>query len=315
LVGYGIGGAIDGLRVEITATKGPGAPFDPTVPYVSSGTIKPAPVNTSVVLDNFDDGIVKSQWIPWGPGGSTTQLIETNGQFTVHGTWTRPATLDDTEHSGAYWNQNWSVVDGQTLEWRADVISMNQDASRLYFGVGTSYQRLYGFKLLSDSVSLDRWTVSGTATLFRDSVTLQRTNVVLSFALTRRQSKAVVTIRVLDKGAQDALLYQKSFLDNTPYLSGDCAFLAVVPKPGLSSSVITATFDNFEQGTYEVPQVAIERAVRFTWPDTGMSYLFEAAPTVQGPWLLFQDSVPPGMQQMTAPANGSMKFFRLREAP
>jgi hypothetical protein len=46
-----------------------------------------------------------------------------------------------------------------------------------------------------------------------------------------------------------------------------------------------------------------------------MSYLFEAAPTVLGPWLPFQDSVLPGMQQMTAPANDIMKFFRLRQAP
>jgi hypothetical protein len=76
-----------------------------------------------------------------------------------------------------------------------------------------------------------------------------------------------------------------------------------------------ATFDNLEFRTYEVPQIALERAVRLTWPDTGTSYLIEAAPTVQGPWLPFQDSVLPGMQQMTAPANDIMKFFRPRQAP
>jgi hypothetical protein len=138
---------------------------------------------------------------------------------------------------------------------------------------------------------------------------------VLSLAQTRRQSKAVVTIRLLDKGAQDAVLYQTNFLDNTPYLSGDAVALAVVPKPGLPSSVITATFDNFEHGTYEVPQVAIERAARVTWPDTGMNFAVEAAPTVQGPWLPVNDQLPPGMQQMTAPANGSMMFWRLIQAP
>jgi hypothetical protein len=138
---------------------------------------------------------------------------------------------------------------------------------------------------------------------------------VLSLAQTRRQSKAVVTIRLLDKGAQDAVLYQTNFLDNAPYLSGNNVALAVVPKPGLPSSVITATFDNFEQGTYEVPQVAIERAVRITWPDTGMNFAVEAAPTVQGPWLPVNDQLPPGVQQMTAPANEVMKVVRLRQAP
>jgi len=314
MVGYGIGGAIDGLRVEITATKGPGASFDPTVPYVSSGTIKPAPVKTSVVLDNFEGPTVKTNWSSWSNYGSTPQLIQANGQLTVRGVWARPATLDTADHTGAYWNQNWSVLDGQTLEWRVDVISMNQDASVVGLAVGSSSERFYVLKLLSDSVSLERWS-AGTATLFRDSVTLQRTNVVLSFALTRRQSKAVVTIRVLDKGAQDALLYQKSVLDNTPYLSGDLVALAVAPKPQLASSVITATFDNFEQRTYEVPQVAIERAVRITWPDTGMNFAVEAASTVQGTYLPVNDQLPPGMKQMTFPANGSSMFYQLIQAP
>ena len=83
VTGYGVGGGIEGLRVEETITKGPGVPFDPPVPYQGTGTIKDPPENTRVVLDDFEDGRVTSKWVPWSTG--TVQLIEENGQFTVQG--------------------------------------------------------------------------------------------------------------------------------------------------------------------------------------------------------------------------------------
>jgi hypothetical protein len=46
-----------------------------------------------------------------------------------------------------------------------------------------------------------------------------------------------------------------------------------------------------------------------------MNCAVEAAPTPQGPWLPFQDQVLPGLEQKTVPANDTMKFFRLRQAP
>ena len=39
LTGYGIGGAIEGLRVEQTVTRGPGTVLDPAIPYTGSGII------------------------------------------------------------------------------------------------------------------------------------------------------------------------------------------------------------------------------------------------------------------------------------
>jgi hypothetical protein len=54
LADYGSGGAIDGLRLEETLTRGPGV----TAPTQHAGTIKPAPVTTTQVVDNFDDGKV-----------------------------------------------------------------------------------------------------------------------------------------------------------------------------------------------------------------------------------------------------------------
>jgi len=47
IAGYGVGGAIDGLQIEETMTRAAASgPIDPKVPYLYTGTIKPAPLNS-----------------------------------------------------------------------------------------------------------------------------------------------------------------------------------------------------------------------------------------------------------------------------
>ena len=302
------------MRVDLTATKGPGASFDPSVPYVSSGTIKPAPVNSSVVLADFNDGILKPQWVPWSSG--TIYPTEANGQLKVRGVWNRPVNNVVLDHAGMYWVENWSVPEGQTVEWRAEVLGMNQDAGYVGLGAGTSQTRFYQLQLASDSVSLYRWTATGgNVLLFSDPAIVRQTNIVLCFALTRHQSQAVVTIRVEDRTAPGTVLYEKNYLDVSPFLSGNNAVLGVAPNWELQASDASASFDNFGRRAYEVPPVGIERTVRLSWPSTGMNFAVEAAPTVQGPWLPVQDPVLPGLEQKAVPANDLMMFFRLQQAP
>ena len=64
-----------------------------------------------------------------------------------------------------------------------------------------------------------------------------------------------------------------------------------------------------------MPQISVEPTVRLSWPGTGMNFGVEAAPTVNGPWLPVQDSVPPCFEQMTLPQSAPMQFFRLVRAP
>ncbi len=60
----------------------------------------------------------------------------------------------------------------------------------------------------------------------------------------------------------------------------------------------------------------IARAAQLAWPaPTGVNYIIEGAPTVQGPWLPVQDLAVPGLNQMTVPMNGPAQFFRLAPAP
>jgi hypothetical protein len=190
LTGYGIGGTIDGLLLEETMTKGPGVPFDPSVTYKSTATIKVPPINTSIVLDDFEDGRVKSQWLAWSTG--TAQLVETNGQLTVRGAWNKPAN-QYIDFAAGFWQESWTVDDGHTIEWRADVVDMNADASAVLVGLETSKGYSYKFTLASDRISLDRWTeAGGVVPLFSDSAAVRRTNVVLSFAQAPNSGKPTI---------------------------------------------------------------------------------------------------------------------------
>ncbi len=76
-----------------------------------------------------------------------------------------------------------------------------------------------------------------------------------------------------------------------------------------------AVFDNVELGTYDLPRISIQPAVRLSWPATAMNFAVESAPAADGPWLPAQDPLPPGFQQMNLPQNYLMQFFRLRQAP
>lgn len=139
IVGYGVGGSIDGQRLETTLTRGPATnSIDFGVPYLYAGTIKPAPVNTTRVVDNFDDNVLTG-WYWQGPG-TTYPLIESNQQFTVRGQW--PG-IQTHMHADTYaWGvlvTNWSVANYQTLEWRVDLVGMSEDATNAASIVASSY--------------------------------------------------------------------------------------------------------------------------------------------------------------------------------
>ena len=309
LTGYGVGGAIDGLRLEQTMTKAPGVPFDPAIPYLGTGRIKPAPVTTVKVIDNFDDASPPG-WAQYAGLDGTIDLIQANGQLTIRGNWPGIPTLRNW-HTTAWTGPDlaWAVNQGQSLEARVDLVSLNGAApvatlalddywmvkGRDYVGVGKQHN---GFTMLSV-----------------DRLATQNTNEVLVLALTPAGPNVILTARVLDKSNGGAVLYERSIVDTpasdpslnsaqiaaitgmtfpnpvpdpsgAPWTSGDSPWIGVFQYTDGTLPAAEATFDNFELRTYEVPQVGIERAVQLTWPaPTGMNYAVESGPTVQGPWL------------------------------
>lgn len=91
--------------------------------------------------------------------------------------------------------------------------------------------------------------------------------------------------------------------------------LVVEPKPELRVSDASAAFDNFTRRTYDVPAIHVERVLRLYWPDTGLIFIPEWAPSLEGPWLPVQGSEFPGMRYLDVPTSGTQGFYKLRLAP
>ncbi len=329
MAGYGIGGTIEGLR--FTAAEGRAAPGSSTDPYVGSGTIKPAPVNTRSVVDDFSDGV---HWPIGGGGLGTYSLIETNGVFTIAGDWRGHPTgslWETTAWAGMY--TNWSVPEGQTLEVRVDLVNMNETATGVMLALYHANGQGYVFFKEGDALGL--WKHNGSFAVFsrEEQVPTPNTNVVLAFSLTSSGQNVLLTGKVLDKqtgavlrqvqcvdtpAADPTLSFPPDFgadIAGAPWKNGESVCLFVYQQTDGTKPPATATFGALQFLTYEIPLIGIEPAVRLTWPSTPMNFGVEAAPTVNGPWSRVQDSVPPGFQQMTVRQNGPMQFFRAVQTP
>jgi hypothetical protein len=309
--------------------------------YLGTATIKPAPVNTSEVIDNFDDNKIKG-WIFMSSNGQGN-LAETNQQLTVSGYWPGIRTVSFWSTWAKGWiPKNWIGRDGETLEWRVDLVGMNEHVSEVRFLIG-HWPTLRGYTLVKgrDYVAIGKQESSSIVGLFLEKAPIKNTNIVLVLAMTRADTNMILHARILDKDNANATIYERTVVD-TPQIdptvssaqfeavtgqrsllnndvkrevltSGDAVNLEFGQYSDGNSPAAEVTFDNVELRTYEVPMVGIERAIRLTWPASAtVDFAVEYAPTVNGPWLPLNEQSSPGFKQMTVPANGDMQFFRLR---
>ncbi len=207
---------------------------------------------------------------------------------------------------------------------------------------GNNVTHGYTLRFARQYVGISKWLPSF-ASLRIDPVTLPDSNVVLALALTRVRTNLLITARVLEKGGQGAVLFERSLWDTPgvePTLSSNQVYAAtglcypwrmdVAGLPWFSFDYVDleiyqqndgtlpealAVFDNLELRTYDLPTISIQPAVRLSWPATGMNFAVQGAPTPQGPWLPVQDSISPGFEQINLPQNYLMQFFRLRQTP
>ena len=235
-----------------------------------------AAVTARTVLDNFDDNRLTG-WATYGSG----LLIESNQQFTARGYWPGQRTLStyDTFCVGALSTYR-AVGQGQTVEWRVDLVQMDENATNaVKFLVGTTSGG-YGLFKWRDFILLDKYE-GGLARLYTfDRASIPNTNVVVAFALTRAGPNVILTGRVLDKQDPAVVLYERSFVDtpgsdptlttaDVEQLSGmhldfrpdpsAAPYSYVLSAIGLfqytdgSQPAATVTYDNFEVWTYRVP--------------------------------------------------------------
>jgi hypothetical protein len=193
------------LRLDETLTRVAGPNLDPAIPYQYTGTIKPAPLDTTVVIDNFDDGTPPS-WIR-GAGSGTINLIQTNGQLTIRGNW--PGIHTDTT-AWASPERAWAVNQGRSLEARVDLVSLKGDAASAMLAIYHDWGVGYWMSKGTNYICVGKQN-SGQTFLSADKLTTMNTNEVLVLALTTAGQNVILTARVLDKSNGGAVLYEGSF--------------------------------------------------------------------------------------------------------
>ncbi|HRY50571.1 MAG TPA: choice-of-anchor Q domain-containing protein [Candidatus Paceibacterota bacterium] len=169
-----------------------------------------AAATSRTVLDSFDDNR-QTGWVTYGTGA----LIESNQQFTVRGYWPSQHTSAtyDTFCFGGLPTSYRTVGQGQTLEWRVDLIHLDDNATNsVKFILGTE-SGVYGFFKWPDFIALDKYPISQVSLFSFDKASIRNTNVILAFALTRVGLNVILTARVLDKDNPNLVLYERSVVD------------------------------------------------------------------------------------------------------
>ncbi|MBE7503320.1 MAG: hypothetical protein HS113_24140 [Verrucomicrobiales bacterium] len=339
IIGRGTGGAVDGLELIETATRGPGPLEDLAIPINYTGILGPAGALNVRVLDDCDDGNTAAWQFVINKGAG--QLIPANGQLTVRGDWrgVRTGWPGDTGAWGVLPN-TWKLQDGQTIELRVDVVSLSQTArdAQLWFG---DVSRGYALHLGKDYLVFQKFESGrGAALQGGNFVAVKHTRVVLAFALTAAGDNLILTGRVFDKDNPTAMLYETSSVDTPgadpvisnaeikeklgmdvsfdpdwsgrPWTSGVRVNVGVWQYTDGTLDPAEATFDNLELRTYDVPLLAIGKAVRLQWPASAFPFTVEGASTIQGPWLPVLEPVfeSGGVKQVTVPTSDAMRVFR-----
>jgi hypothetical protein len=346
--GYGIGGAIDSQSMELTLTRGPASgPVDFAVPYLYAGTIKPPPLSTNFASEDFSSNVAMTISKPYG----NVSCAIANGQLVTSADWAgAPHDYRNlcffTWPTSALVTTPLTLGDEQTLQCQIDVVGVSDNSTNTTAVMIGTYNEFYVFHLGKRVAFLLKY-VSGQAnyTMFWCDNTLQsaHSNIVQSLSLTRDQANIILTTRVLDKANQNALLFERGFVD-TPAVDPSLTTAQLTALIGENDLTLGpdfgapirsfiggsfgatqlsnnqpgmgAIFDNYVVRLSDVPPLWIAQAVQLSYPaPAGVNYSLEAAPAVQGPWLKVQDLAVPGLNQRTVPASGSAQFFRLIQGP
>jgi hypothetical protein len=263
--------------------------------------VRPGLVTTNVVIDNFDDNRLTG-WTSDGHKGQV-KLTETNQQFKVRGYWPGVHTVDlsDTAALGSL-SRNWSVLNGQTVELRVDLVGMDEHTTGggmdLWNGTsGAGYALIKGhdfIHLCKPSLSVPG--IHGQ--FFHERVLIKNTNVVLALAVTRVNPNVILTARVLDKENNNAVLYERSVVD-TPSVDRTLTQAEMEAASGMhmdagtdvgppitSGSDVLLTVFQYTDGTKPAAEVTYDNLERWTsifpvWrPEIAIQLLPTSSPKV-----------------------------------
>lgn len=297
------------------------------------------------VISDFNEssGTWDGEAIPAGNVDFTVSdgQLQLSGQITVP---TDPSSPGNTL-ADVWWDVDLSLEDGQSVEFRADLISANQDD--VFALIGTDAPNpLDGYIFLKDQDELILLKFGTTETngvgpfgvsfLLWEEQEIKNENVVLSLAYTRLGDTLLITAKVLDKDASESVLFEATVKDTPaldptlpsprglvgsqdvngglPWTTPIHAYVGFWHYTDGNQGEARVVFDNF---TYELrPSFSIERAVRLTVPASIEGIIVEWAPMFDGPWEPLSEEVisRDGSSHLflVAPESDQMKYFRVR---
>jgi hypothetical protein len=243
-----------------------------------------------------------------------------------------------------------ALPDQQTLEFRADLVSANQNdafaAIALNWAVpGPAFGSGYMFFKDEDEIALLKFYNQATsfAWFFYTNQPIANQNVTLVLSFTRRGSNLDITTRVLDKQNANPILFDHTVTDTPqadPVLPNGAVrgFIGTSDPPGSpwpllgspGAAELTLSwfnsqhapnpraqviYDNVEVWQRESPLLAIGNAVVLSWPLTQRPFVLESAGSLGGPWAAVPDPwwrTNGSQNEVCIRAPDSQRFFRLR---
>jgi hypothetical protein len=279
---------------------------------------------TARVLDNFDDNTV-TDWQKFDFGSGIGRFTEAGGTFTID---TLIAPGQQMFVAATKTSKTFELKDGRTIEFRVDLVSANQPdafAVLAWVPITGSVSSLQGYSLAKDVG--DTLVAKGLGQYFIDDTTdVKNENVILVLRLTGKGTSVEITGRVLDKDANNAVIWEKTFLDTagkdavgpapenpvTSYVGQSGHFVLIMYHNEKNNPASAVTFDNAEFSVTE--QLVVDNFDDNTVTDwqkfdfgSGIGRLTEAGGT-----FTIDTLIAPG-QQMFVAATKTSPAFELRD--
>jgi hypothetical protein len=286
----------------------------------------------AVVVDDFEDPARSATlWtgdVWYGTGGQTL----TNGQVRIYITPTGNHGFSFLKSVGT-----WTLQEGRTLEFRADLLSSNGDGAVAFFGFNTGDG---GYRLMVDEDTVACHKRGGTQFFFvTNGAPVKVSNVKLVVSMTGAESGVLLKLKILDNDNGGAVIFERECRDTAAadpmqggsddppesYL-GTSGYFYVglyrdnaatvdpdVTLPHLATGEVV--FDNAEVLEYDVPSLQIANSVLLSWSgNTEEEQIVVATDSLTNaawapcPQPIFAGS---GGMSMAVPTTASQQFFKL----
>lgn len=217
-------------------------------------------VTDTTVLDDFNDN-TKTAWqdFSFPVGIKYADIAEQNGQFK----FTLQPVGQSIFSASTKTSRTFDLVEGERVEFRADLVSGNgadSFAILAFIPTSSSVQSLsgYGFAKSTTDIlvtkALDKYFYNE-----NPPTQIKNENVTMVLSLTVKNGSVFINAKVLDKDANNAVLFEKSFVDTPqpdvlddgvdngpPYLGSGNFVLMCYEDNGKTQTSYEVVFDNAE---------------------------------------------------------------------